>query len=237
MKTTPAKPIDKPSIGAGQRQNFRGMLEPDGTSLQWTVIRLPFEPCEVWRERKRMRVRGSINGFAFRTSLFRGHDGRCFLLVNQAMRKGACVGQGGMAAVELEPDTEERKVEIPAELERSLGEDRALHRWYSHLNASTRKWLCEWVAQPRTEQTRYARAEQAAERLLLAMEGEQTTPPILQALFRTHPEAGAGWARMTQLQRRGHLLGIFYYRSPEARQKRAMKAVEEALRLAKKTSR
>lgn len=34
---------------------------------------------------------------------------------------------------------------------------------------------------------------------------------------------------MTKTQRRGHLLGVFYYRSPESREKRAQKAVEDAL--------
>jgi hypothetical protein len=36
------------------------------------------------------------------------------------------------------------------------------------------------------------------------------------------------------VQRRGHLLGIFYYKEGEAREKRAAKAVEEALRVGKK---
>jgi hypothetical protein len=36
---------------------------------------------------------------------------------------------------------------------------------------------------------------------------------------------------MTPVQRRGHLLGIFYYQSPEARERRAQKAVDEALHL------
>ena len=37
---------------------------------------------------------------------------------------------------------------------------------------------------------------------------------------------------MTAMQRRNHLLGIFYYESVEARERRAGKAVEEALRAA-----
>ena len=37
---------------------------------------------------------------------------------------------------------------------------------------------------------------------------------------------------MTPRQRRGHLLGIFYYQGPEARERRAQKAVAEALRVA-----
>jgi hypothetical protein len=38
---------------------------------------------------------------------------------------------------------------------------------------------------------------------------------------------------MTPVQRRGHLLGIFGYQSPESRQKRADKAIDEALKIAK----
>jgi hypothetical protein len=64
------------------------------------------------------------------------------------------------------------------------------------------------------------------------------TPPILEALFQRYPKARDGWRAMTPLQRRGHLLGIFYYQSPESRQKRAQKAIEEAMRvIEKRTSR
>jgi hypothetical protein len=42
---------------------------------------------------------------------------------------------------------------------------------------------------------------------------------------------------MTPIQRRGHLMGIYYYQSPESRQKRAQKAIEEALRAAEKSRR
>jgi uncharacterized protein YdeI (YjbR/CyaY-like superfamily) len=66
------------------------------------------------------------------------------------------------------------------------------------------------------------------------MEGERDLPPILRAAFLRQPLAKKGWEAMTQLQRRGHLLGIFYYKEGEARDNRAAKAVEEALRVAKK---
>ena len=73
-----------------------------------------------------------------------------------------------------------------------------------------------------------------AERLLLAMEGELETPPVLEALFRKNPQGRSGWTRMTPNQRRSHLLGIFYYQTPEARTRRAQKAVDDCARLAEK---
>jgi hypothetical protein len=73
-----------------------------------------------------------------------------------------------------------------------------------------------------------------AERLLLTLEGESEPPPILQAAFLRQPLAQKGWEAMTVHQRRGHLLGIFGYQSAEARERRTAKAVEEALRVARK---
>ena len=46
------------------------------------------------------------------------------------------------------------------------------------------------------------------ERMMLAMEGEHTLPPILRLAFRRAPRAQAGWEAMTPVQRRGHLLGV-----------------------------
>jgi hypothetical protein len=54
--------------------------------------------------------------------------------------------------------------------------------------------------------------------------------------FRRAPRAKIGWDAMTPVQRRAHLLGIFYYQSPEARERRAQKAVEEALHLVENKS-
>jgi uncharacterized protein YdeI (YjbR/CyaY-like superfamily) len=75
-----------------------------------------------------------------------------------------------------------------------------------------------------------------AERLLLTLEGETELPPILHAAFLRQPLARKGWEAMTPGQRRSHLLGIFGYQSVEARERRAAKAVEEALRVAGKGS-
>jgi uncharacterized protein YdeI (YjbR/CyaY-like superfamily) len=209
-------------------------LEPDGTSLKWTIMRVPFDPTKVWPQRKKLRVCGTINGFAFRTSLFKARDGSYILLVNKKMQKEGRVRQGGVAEVVLEPDMEERSVATPPELEELLREDRRLRKWYDRLSDSYRKAFADLVTKVKSPGARMARAEQLAEMMLLAMEGERIPPPILEGAFLRQPKAREGWRAMTPVQRRGHLMGIFYYQSPESRQKRAQKAVDEALRVAEK---
>jgi uncharacterized protein YdeI (YjbR/CyaY-like superfamily) len=212
------------------QRRFRGILEPDGTRLNWTVVRVPFDPAKAWPKRQRLRVRGSINSYAFRTSLFHSALLGYFLLVNKTMQRRAGVTRGSRAEIVLEPDLEERAVATPPELEKQLREDRELRKWHSQLSPSIRKWFANWVAQPKEAATRAKRAEAAAERMLLAMEGERQLPPILKAAFQRRPKAREGWVAMTPIQRRGHLLGIFYYQRPESRQKRAEQAVAEAIR-------
>jgi uncharacterized protein YdeI (YjbR/CyaY-like superfamily) len=73
-----------------------------------------------------------------------------------------------------------------------------------------------------------------AERLMLTMEGEKIPPPVVELAFRENPAARKGWEAMTMVQRRGHLLGVFYYKSPEARMKRVEKLVEDCLKVAQR---
>jgi uncharacterized protein YdeI (YjbR/CyaY-like superfamily) len=218
------------------RQRFRALLEPMGTNLNWVIARVPFAAEKVWKTRRGKRVRGTINGFAFRTSLFGSKaKGHC-VLVNKVMQKGAQAYAGQMAEFFLEPDLEERKAAVPPELAKLLKQDRALARWFEALSYSMRRYIGDLVSEPKSEETRQRRAEQMAERMMLAMEGEKILPPILQLAFRREPRAQAGWNAMTPVQRRNHLLGIFYCQSPEARERRTQKAVADALRVAGRDS-
>ena len=112
-----------------------------------------------------------------------------------------------------------------------MGEDRALLRWYDGLNYSTRKEIASWITDVKSAEARARRADQIAERLLATMEGERELPPILEVAFARNPRAREGWERMSVSRRRGHLLGIFYYRNPEARARRVAKTVQDAAQL------
>lgn len=219
-------------------KTFKATLERDGTSLGWTVVRVPRTVTDCWQARNRFHVKGEISrkggkGFAFRTSFFPSGNGAFTLLVNKRMQAGAGVALGSVATFRLEPDTEKREVAIPAELTEALSGEPSLRRWYDRLPYAIRKYVTDIVTQPKSLEARVRRAQAMAEHLLAMQEGEQQTPPILEAAFVRAPLARRGWELMTPTQRRGHLWGIFYYRSPEARQRRANKAVEDAIRIAK----
>lgn len=226
-KASTAKP-------APPAKRFEAKLERMRSRLNWVVIHLPFDAAKCWGLRGQIKVKGEINGFAFRTSLFPTREGRHILLVNKRMQKGARAVEGSIARFQMELDREERTVIIPAELLRILGEDRSLRRWYDKLNHSTRNDISKWVTEPKSAEARSRRAEQIAERLLNVMEAERELPPILQLAFARHPHAREGWEGMSAARRRGHLFGIFYYRTPDAQARRIDKMLEDASALAEK---
>jgi uncharacterized protein YdeI (YjbR/CyaY-like superfamily) len=220
-----AKPIAK---------SFSAPLEHLRSGLGWVVAYVPFDAASVWGSRGRPKVKGDINSFAFRTSLFPTRDGRHFLLINKRMQKGGRAVVGTIARFRLEPDTEERTVTIPAELKRVLAEDRSVLRWFDKLNYSIRKWIVDWITNVKSADARVRRSEQVAEQLMSTMEAERELPPMLQLAFARTPRAREGWEQMSASRRRGQLLAIFYYRSPEARARRLAKVVEEAAALVEK---
>ena len=212
------------------RKSFTAVLEPDGTDLNWTVARIPFDVAKAWPVRKGRRVRGEIEGFVFRTTLFpRPGGGEHYLLVNKKMQAAAGVRAGEKARIWLEPDLEEREILLPGELEKELNCDRGLRKWFDGLSDSMRREIGKWADEPKSPESRKKRAERMAERLMQAMEGEQEPPPVLKAAFQRQPRAREAWFALTPAQRRNHLLGIFYYETAEGRERRAAKAIEKAM--------
>jgi uncharacterized protein YdeI (YjbR/CyaY-like superfamily) len=226
-----AKPLPKQV-----KKLFQATLERLRSNLGWIVVWIPFDVQKIWGTRGRLRVRGEINGFAFRTSLFPTRKGEHFLLINKKMQAGGHVSEGASAEFSLEPDTEERIAVVPAELKRILAEDKTFRRWFEALSYSIRKWISDWVEQPKSAAARVRRAEQVAEQLFSAMEAEHELPPALKLAFARDPRALEGWSLMSPSHRRGQLIAIFYYRSPEARARRLDEVVQEATALAEKKS-
>jgi uncharacterized protein YdeI (YjbR/CyaY-like superfamily) len=217
-------------------QRFPARLERLRSRLNWIIIHIPFDTAEVWGLRGQIKVRGEINGFAFRTSLFPTRERRHILLVNKRMQKGARAFEGTTAHFQMELDTEERIVTIPGELKRIFAEDRQLRHWYDALNHSTRGDTSKWIAEPKSAAARLRRAAQIAERLLSVMDAERELPPILRIAFARHPRALEGWEAMSVARRRGHLFGIFYYRTPDAQARRIDKMLADAADFAEKLS-
>ena len=101
------------SQAAQVSKSFEATLERLRSNLGWVIVWIPFNVQKIWGTRGMFRVKGEINGFAFRTSLFPTRKGVHFLLVNKKMQVGANVSEGNTAEFLLEPDTAERVLACP----------------------------------------------------------------------------------------------------------------------------
>jgi uncharacterized protein YdeI (YjbR/CyaY-like superfamily) len=210
-------------------KSFKATLERIPSKLGWINIRIPFDVSKVWGTRGNVRVKGEINGFAFCSSVFPTSKGYHCMPIKKSMQIGGNASPGETAQFRLEPDTAKRVTVVPAELQRILNEDRSFRRWFDQLNSSIRRWLCYEITNVKNPESRLRRAERVAEQLLSTMEAELDLPPILKRAFASDPRAYQGWQSMTPLRRRGWLLSIFYCRTPESRDRRISKMLEEAL--------
>ena len=224
------------------QQTFQVVLEKFDIGMPTLAAWLPFDPIEVWPNRSKLRVKGSIRAaddgaeaFGFATSLIRSKERGYFLLVTGKMRKAAHLKAGTLAEVVLVPDLDGLAATPPPELAKLFRSERGVRKWYETLNYSLRKYIADQIAEPKSAEARVRRAEQWMERLMLTMEGEEFPPPILQIAFRRQPLARAGWDAQTQNQRRFILLGIFSCQSPEAQAKRVEQAVADAVKAANRT--
>jgi uncharacterized protein YdeI (YjbR/CyaY-like superfamily) len=209
------------------------MVEPLEGGLGWVIARIPFDVDAVWKKMVRLRVKVEVGGEIFRTSLFAdARRGGHFLLVNKKMQKAAGAKVGAMVDFAIEPDLEERTPTVPPELAKLLKTQKRLTKWYEELGEPRRWEIAKWIDGVKGAEARQRRAEQIAERLMLTMEGEKELPPILEVAFRRVPAARKGWEVMTKVQRRSNLMAVFYYQSPEAREKRVKKVIEDCLKAA-----
>lgn len=216
----------KPKLVA---KSFKATLERIPSRFNLVFIRIPFDASKVWGIGGKIRVKGEINGFAFRGVVFRTSEGLYYLLVTKRLQIGGNTTLGETAQFRLEPDTGKRVAIVPAELQRILNEERSFRRWFDQLGLSMRQWICDWIVGVKSPEARIRRAERIAEQLMATMEAELELPPILKFAFARDPRAYQGWQSMTPLQRRYYLLGIFYCRTPECRERRISQMLEDSL--------
>jgi hypothetical protein len=116
----------------------------------------PFDVQETFGTKARVPVRGTINGFPFRSSLM--PMGGCHgMAVNRAMREGAKVHAGDVVDVVLQKDSEERAVEAPTELKKELAKNKKAQERWEKLSFTHKKEMAHSITGAKQEETKQRR--------------------------------------------------------------------------------
>ena len=142
-------------------KKFRGKLLGMGPGHHWTVLKVPFNVEKAWGSRARVSVRGTINGFAFRNSIFPDGKGVHFMMVNKVVQARAKVKAGQTVAMTLAPDTAPRTVAVPAILKRGLAKNAKARGHFAAFSYSHRKAYVDFVQGAKQAETRERRAAKA----------------------------------------------------------------------------
>jgi hypothetical protein len=111
---------------------------------------------EYYGARGRVPVRGTINGFAFRSSLM--PMGGCHMMpVNKALCKGAGAGLGDIVDVVMERDGDVRTVEAPPELEKELAKSKKARERWQELGFTHKKEMANSISGAKQDETRKRR--------------------------------------------------------------------------------
>lgn len=138
-----------------EKLRFKVTIEGNEAGAVAAIIP-PVDVPAVFGTRGRVPVRGTINGFPFRSSLM--PMGGCHMMpVNQALRQGAGVGPGDTVEMVMERDREERTVEPPPELKKELAKNKkAMANWEKN-SYTNKKEMALAIREAKQEETRARR--------------------------------------------------------------------------------
>jgi hypothetical protein len=141
---------------------FRTEILSSGKTAAGMVV--PGEVLEALAAGKKPAVKVTINGYTYRSSVAT-IDGRPMIGVSNDVRKAAGVAAGEVVDVDVELDTEQRVVALPAELAALLAADPAAQAAYDKLSYSNQRRIVEPIDQTKNPETRQRRIDKAMESL------------------------------------------------------------------------
>src|SRR5579863_6478140 len=162
---------DRRGWASVKKLEFTTKLEGEqGSSAAW--MNAPFDVVKVFGTRARVPVRGTINGFPFRSSLM--PMGGChYMVVNRTMREGACCKAGDTVAVVMERDTAPRVVEVPAVLKKALAKSKTAQANWKKYSFSNQKEMALAISGAKQEETRKRRLARIVD---IVKSGKKWTP-------------------------------------------------------------
>jgi hypothetical protein len=123
---------------------------------QVAALKPPFDVVEVFQRKGRVPVKGTINGFPFRSSLMNMGDGH-MMVVNAELRAGAKCNAGDTVSVVMGLDEAARKVELPAHLKKFIAADPRAQEAWDKLSFTHQKEHVRAIEDAKREETRQKR--------------------------------------------------------------------------------
>ena len=131
---------------------FRATILSGGKTA--TGIPVPDDVVEAFGKRAKVRV--TVNGHTYRSSIA-SMGGRHLISLSAENREKAGVAAGDEVDVDVELDTEERKVELAPDFAEALAAEPAAKEFFETLSYSNQRWHTLSIDGAKTQETRERR--------------------------------------------------------------------------------
>jgi hypothetical protein len=165
VTTAPAKGRADARTPSAAKKSFTAKLDRVGPGGGWTRMQIPFDVEKAFGSKARVAVSGTMNGFAFRTSILPNGDGTHHMMLNKALLAGAKVDPGATVKVVMERDDASREVPAPKDLLAALAKNAAAKRTWGEKTPTCRKEYVAWIEEAKAPETRARRIVATVERV------------------------------------------------------------------------
>ena len=144
------------------KQTFKAVIQNAGGG--GAFVEVPFDVEAVFGT-KRPRVKAIIEGVPYRGILTRMGTDYHMLIVLKEIREQIGKSFGDEVTITVEPDTEPRIVEIPAELRKAFRTEKEAKAFFDKLSYTHQREYVLWINEAKREETRQNRIVKAIEML------------------------------------------------------------------------
>jgi hypothetical protein len=128
-------------------------------------VSVPFDVFEFFGTRGQLRVKGTIDGHSFKSSMAPMGGGTHLLGLHKATREAIGKSTGDRVEVVLEADTDERTVVVPDDFRKALAKSSPARETFDRFAYTHRKEYVQWIQSAKRPETRQRRIDQAVERI------------------------------------------------------------------------
>ena len=147
-------------------QRFHTTLQSiNGATSPIVIALVAFDVEAIFGVKNRVDIRGTIDGQPFERTLLPLGDGRHYFMLNAKMMKAIRKKMGNQVYIEIEEEenTSYKEVELPDYFLMELEENPVAKEQYEFSNPSAKRWVAQFVTEPKS-------ADAKAKRVLKALE-------------------------------------------------------------------
>lgn len=145
------------------KKTFKAVIQNAGGG--GAFVEVPFDVEKEFGSKK-PKVKALIEGIPYRGTLVRMGTDCHLLLVLKSIRAQVGKTFGDEIKVTVEPDTEERVIELPAELKKAFRAEKEAKAFFDKLSYTHKREYVMWINEAKREETRQNRIAKTIEMLI-----------------------------------------------------------------------